>query len=105
MSKGSIKKKNPAINKSTLVKTVAEELDLTNKQVNEILNALLDEITSCVAEGISVRLVGFGTFERRLRKGRQGHNPRNPEEKVYIPAHYVPSFKAGKNLKEATKKD
>lgn len=105
MSKESIEKKNPAINKSTLVKKVADNLDLTNKQVNETLNALLDEITSCVSEGVSVRLVGFGTFERRLRRGRQGHNPRNPKEKVYIPAHYVPSFKAGKNLKEATKKD
>jgi len=105
MSKKSIKDKNPVVNKSSLVKRVAEKLDTTNKQVNETLNAVLDEITECVSEGVSVRLVGFGTFERRLRRGRQGHNQRDPKEKVYIPAHYVPSFKAGKNLKEATKKE
>ncbi len=105
MSKKSIEEHNPVINKSALVKRVADNLDLTNKLVNEVIGATLDEITECVAEGVSVRLVGFGTFERRLRRGRQGHNPRDPEEKVYIPAHYVPSFKAGKNLKEATKKD
>jgi DNA-binding protein HU-beta len=105
MSKMSIEENNPVINKSALVKRVSDKLDMTNKLVNEVVSATFDEITDCVAEGVSVRLVGFGTFERRLRRGRQGHNPRDPEEKVYIPAHYVPSFKAGKNLKEATKKD
>ncbi len=105
MGKKTIKDKNPVVNKSALIKRVADNLDTTNKQVSEVLNAILDEITDCVSEGVSVRLVGFGTFERRLRRGRQGHNPRDPEEKVYIPAHYVPSFKAGKNLKESTKKE
>ncbi len=100
-----IKEKRLVINKAALSKRVADKTGVSHKLAAEILNSTLDEITACLAEGIDVRLVGFGTFERRLRRGRKGHNPRSPEEKVYIPAHYIPSFKAGRGLKEAIKKD
>jgi DNA-binding protein HU-beta len=104
MSKNGMEMKNPVINKSALVKAIAEKTALTNKDVDKVVSMFLDEISKSIADGVNVRLVGFGTFERRIRRGREGHNPRKPEEKVYIPAHYVPSFKAGKNLKEIVKK-
>lgn len=104
MSNKVVEMKNPTINKGALVKAVSEKADLTNKEVDRIVSMFLSEITNSIADGINVRLVGFGTFERRIRRGREGHNPRKPSEKVYIPAHYVPSFKAGKNFKEVVKK-
>ncbi|NLA70111.1 MAG: DNA-binding protein, partial [Clostridiales bacterium] len=57
-----------------------------------------------LAEGESVRLIGFGTFEARDRKSRIGRNPKTPEVIIEIPASKAPVFKAGKQLKDAVNK-
>ena len=64
----------------------------------------METIQETLAKGDKVQLVGFGTFEARDRKAREGRNPRNPEEKIQIPASKAPVFKAGKSLKEAVNK-
>lgn len=57
-------------------------------------------VEESLAKGEKVQLVGFGTFEVRDRKAREGRNPRDPEEVIKIPASKAPVFKAGKSLKE-----
>ena len=61
-------------------------------------------VEEALAKGDKVQLVGFGTFEVRERKAREGRNPRNPEEVIQIPASKAPVFKAGKALKEIVNK-
>lgn len=95
---------NSRVNKAELVKELAAQCAFTQKEVEQIIDLFLQTIQTKLSQGVSVRLVGFGTFERRIRKGRAGHNPRHIEEKVYIPSHYVPCFKAGKNLQGAVRK-
>ena len=80
------------MNKSELVASVAEKSGLTKKDAEKAVNAVFDSITATLVSGEKVQLVGFGTFEVRERKERQGQNP---------PATKVPAFKAGKGLKDA----
>jgi len=51
-----------------------------------------------------VRIQGFGTFKKSHRKARTGVNPRNPSEKIKIPAMDVPTFKAGSDFKKTLRK-
>ncbi len=92
------------MNKAELVASIAEESKLTKKDAEIALNAFMDVVEKTLAEGDKVQLVGFGTFEVRDRKAREGRNPRNPEEVIQIPASKAPVFKAGKGLKEAVNK-
>ena len=64
---------------------------------------MIDTIIEKVADGEEIRIVGFGTFERRERKERIGSDPRT-NEKITIPASKVPAFKAGKAFKDAVDK-
>lgn len=89
------------MNKSELIASIAEKTELTKKDSEKVLNAVLESITETLVAGEKVQLVGFGTFEVRERKAREGRNPRNPEEVIKIPASLAPVFKAGKALKEA----
>ncbi len=88
------------MNKSDLIKAVAAKAEITNKDAEKAVTALLDTIVEQVADGQEIRIVGFGTFERRERKERMGSNPRS-NEKITIPASKVPAFKAGKAFKDA----
>lgn len=88
------------MNKAELITSMAEKSELTKKDAESALNAFLRTIEETLAEGEKVQLVGFGTFEVRDRKAREGRNPRNPEEVIQIPASKAPVFKAGKSLKE-----
>jgi len=92
------------MNKAELVASIAEESELTKKDAETALNAFMDVVEKALAEGDKVQLVGFGTFEVRDRKAREGRNPRNPEEVIQIPASKAPVFRAGKGLKEAVNK-
>ncbi len=89
------------MNKSELISAIAEKSELTKKDSERALNAFLETVSETLTEGDKVQLVGFGTFEVRERKAREGRNPRNPEEVIKIPASLAPVFKAGKALKEA----
>ena len=92
------------MNKAELLSSIAEKSNLTKVESERALNAFLETIQETLAIGDKVQLVGFGTFEARDRKAREGRNPRNPEEKIQIPASKAPVFKAGKSLKEAVNK-
>lgn len=86
--------------KSELVANVAEKSGLDRKQADKAVAAIFDTIKKALIEGDKVQVIGFGTFENRTRSERKGRNPRTGEE-INIPASKLPSFKAGKGLKEA----
>jgi DNA-binding protein HU-beta len=88
------------MNKAELVSSIAEKSELTKKDAEAALNGFIKSVEESLAEGEKVQLVGFGTFEVRQRKAREGRNPRNPQEVIKIPASNAPVFKAGKSLKE-----
>ena len=88
------------MNKEELVSEVSKKAKVTQKDAAEVLNAIMSTIEKTVAKGKKVTLVGFGTFEARARKEREGKNPQNGE-KVVIPAATIPAFKAGKAFKDA----
>lgn len=90
------------MNKGELVAKISEDLDMTQKQVDEVVSALLEEVKNQVAKGEKITLTGFGTFQKRDRKGRIGRNPRTGEE-IKIPASSVPAFSAGKQFKDTVK--
>lgn len=87
------------MNKSDLVNAVAKQANLTKKAANDAVEATFAAIQEALARKEKVTLVGFGTFEVRNRKERQGVNP-STGEKITIPATSVPAFKPGKTLKE-----
>ena len=90
------------MNKAELVDEIADKTELTKKQSDAILTALTDTITDTVSSGEKVTLVGFGSFEAKDRKARDGRNPKTGE-KMSIPATKVPAFSAGKAFKEKVK--
>ena len=92
------------MNKSELVTSMAEKGEMTKKDAEIALNAFIETVQETLATGEKVQLVGFGTFEVRDRKAREGRNPRDPEQVIKIPASKAPVFKAGKNLKEIVNK-
>ncbi|MGL5042038.1 MAG: HU family DNA-binding protein [Culicoidibacterales bacterium] len=90
------------VSKKDLVTTVAETAELSKKDAESAVNAVLEAIKSALKSGEKVTLTGFGTFEVRERSARQGRNPQTGET-IQIAASKVPAFKAGKELKEAVK--
>ncbi|MBJ7967925.1 HU family DNA-binding protein [Bacillus cereus] len=90
------------MNKTELTKVVAEKTELTQKDAAAATQAVLDTITSALANEEKVQILGFGTFEVRERSARTGRNPQTSEE-MQIAASKAPAFKAGKELKEAVK--
>ncbi len=88
------------MNKSELVTSMAEKSGLTKKDAEAALNAFIKSVEESLVKEEKVQLVGFGTFDVRERKARQGRNPRNPEQIIEIPASKAPVFKAGKALKD-----
>lgn len=93
-----------ALSKSDLVAAIASSTGATKKMAGDMLEALLSAITKELSSGGSVTLTGFGTFKVSDRAARTGVNPQNPSQKIQIAATTVPSFKAGKVLKESVKK-
>jgi DNA-binding protein HU-beta len=86
--------------KAELISAVAEKSNLTKKDSEKAVTAVIDSITEALVEGEKVSLVGFGTFEVKSRAARKGINPRT-KEPMPIPASKLPAFKAGKALKES----
>ncbi|MDL2323725.1 HU family DNA-binding protein [Ruminococcaceae bacterium OttesenSCG-928-A16] len=89
--------------KNDLVSQVAGIAELSKKDSEKAVNAVLQAITGALKAGDKVALVGFGTFETRNRPARKGRNPQTKQE-IMIPATVAPAFKAGKALKEAVAK-
>ena len=92
------------MNKAELVAAVAEKTGSTKKEAEAAVNAFVGCVESALVAGDKVQLIGFGTFEVRERKARQGRNPRKPGEVIEIAASKAPVFKAGKALKDAVNK-
>mgnify|MGYP000329614820 FL=1 len=91
------------MNKTELIMAVAEKAELSKKDADKAVAAVLDSITDALAQGDKVQIVGFGTFEVRARAEKQGRNPKTGEAMI-VPASNLPAFKAGKALKEAVAK-
>ena len=87
------------VSKADLVSKVAESKGLRKKDVKDIMDAVLEQISASLDKGAKVQLTGFGTFEVRERKSRTGVRP-GTTEKIKIPASKYPAFKAGKSLKD-----
>ncbi|MBR6377442.1 MAG: HU family DNA-binding protein [Oscillospiraceae bacterium] len=86
------------MNKTELIAAVAAKSELSKKNAEKAVAALLDTVAETLAAGEKVQLVGFGTFETREREARTAKNPRTLET-VEVPASRVPAFKAGQALK------
>ena len=88
------------MNKTELVAAVAEKAEVSKKDAEKAIKALVDTITAELVKGEKVQVVGFGTFEVNERAEREGRNPKSGET-VTIAASKSPKFKAGKALKDA----
>lgn len=88
------------MNKSELIEAIAESADLSKAAAGRALDAVTDSITGALKEGDQVALVGFGTFVVKERAARTGRNPQTGAP-IQISAAKIPSFKAGKALKDA----
>lgn len=90
------------MNRIELIAAMAEKSGLSKTDSEKALKAYMEAVKDVLANGDSVQLVGFGTFEVAHRAERSGRNPRTGETTV-IPASKTPKFKAGKALKDAVK--
>lgn len=82
-----------------LAKTLATNLSLPTKDVARVVRAALDLIEETLAAGGTVSLPGFGKFTTSLRSARDAGDPRNPTERIRVPAVRVPKFYPGERLK------
>ena len=89
--------------KAEFTDKVAAKSGLSKRDATKAVDAFLDSITEALKGGEQVAFTGFGKFSPQHRKERQGVNPRNPTQKVTIPAATVPKFSAGSQLKAAVK--
>ncbi|GAA6204585.1 HU family DNA-binding protein [Thalassotalea sp. SU-HH00458] len=88
------------MNKGQLVDKIAESADISKAAAGRTIDSLIGAVTSELASGGDVALVGFGTFKVSARAARKGRNPQTGAE-IQIAASNVPSFKAGKALKDS----
>ena len=88
------------MNKPEMIASVAELGEMTKKDAEKAVNALLKTIEITLAKGEDIKIVGHGTYSVKHRKSRKGRNPQTGEE-IQIDAHNVPVFKPGKDLEVA----
>ncbi|MEE2039047.1 HU family DNA-binding protein [Nocardiopsis sp. CT-R113] len=88
------------MNKNELIDSIAESADLPKSVASKTLDATIEAITGALQQGDDVTLVGFGTFSVKERAERTGRNPQTGAA-IKIAAAKVPSFKAGKGLKDS----
>lgn len=88
------------MNKSELIDVVAESADISKAAATRAVDAMVDSITGALRRSDQVTLVGFGTFSVKERAARTGRNPQTGEA-ITIKAAKIPTFKAGKALKDA----
>ncbi|MCP5455257.1 MAG: HU family DNA-binding protein [Thermotogae bacterium] len=90
------------MNKKELTVALAEKINITQKDAGVFIDTFVDVVAESLEKGEEVKIVGFGTFGVAERAERNGVNPQT-KENIVIPAHKVPKFKAGKELKERIK--
>ena len=86
--------------KTQLIAELAAKLGVSKRLAADFVNAFVESVIAGVKKEGEVRIQGFGTFKKSHRKARTGVNPRNPSEKISIPAMDVPTFKAGSDFKK-----
>ena len=87
--------------KQDFVDAVSSRTGMSRRDAGTAVDAVLDTITDALRSGDTVAFTGFGKFHTTRRAAREGVNPRNPSQKVYIAAATVPKFSAGSQLKKA----
>ena len=92
--------KGKLVNKSELIDAIAASADIPKAAAGRALDAVVESVTEALKNGDQVALVGFGTFAVKDRAARTGRNPQTGAA-IEIAAAKVPSFKAGKALKDA----
>jgi DNA-binding protein HU-beta len=88
------------VNKAELVDSIAASADIPKAAAGRALDAMIEAVEGALKKGDSVALVGFGTFSVKARAARTGRNPQTGQP-IQIAAANIPSFKAGKALKDA----
>jgi DNA-binding protein HU-beta len=91
------------LTKNEFVDQVAQKSGLQRREASKAVDAFLESIQEALRSGEDVSFTGFGKFSVQNRAARQGVNPRNPGERVEIPASKVPKFSAGSALKQAVR--
>ena len=89
--------------KQEFVDAVAQKSGLNRREAGQAVEAVLETITEALRRRDSVAFTRFGKFVTSERKARMGVNPRNPSQKVHIPAATVPKFTAGSSLKQTVR--
>lgn len=85
--------------KKEIVKTISEEIGMTQLKTKEIVQKTFDAIVDTLVEDGRIELRNFGVFEVKRRAARKARNPRTGD-KVYVPEKYVVTFKPGKEMEE-----
>tara|TARA_R110000850_G_scaffold138692_3_gene259748 strand:- start:796 stop:1071 length:276 start_codon:yes stop_codon:yes gene_type:complete len=88
------------VNKSELIEAVAGSADISKAAAGRAIDAVVESVTNALKNGDQVTLIGFGTFSVKDRAARTGRNPQTGAE-IQIAAAKIPSFKAGKGLKDS----
>jgi DNA-binding protein HU-beta len=91
------------VTKQEFVEQIASKTDLSRKDAAKAVDAFIETVTESLKKGQDVTFTGFGKFSVQQRAARMGVNPRNPGQKVTIPAATVPKFSAGSTLKSAVR--
>ena len=89
------------ITKATIIDSVYEKTGISRKDIQTVVDLALENVKDALSQGTLIELRGFGTFEIRIRKGRQ--KARNPKtgEAVSVSSHGIAAFRAGKELRQA----
>ena len=89
--------------KAEFIDQIAEKTGLSKRAAADAVDAFLTTVEDALKKGDVVTFTGFGKFSTQNRAARMGVNPRNPGQKVQIPAATVPKFQAGSALKAAVR--
>jgi nucleoid DNA-binding protein len=87
------------VTKKEIVKTISDEIGLTQLKTKEIVQKTFDAIVETLVEDGRIELRNFGVFEVKKRAARKARNPRTGD-KVYVPEKFVVTFKPGKEMEE-----
>jgi nucleoid DNA-binding protein len=87
------------VTKKEIVKTISEEIGMTQLKTKEIVQKTFNAIVNTLVEDHRIELRNFGVFEVKRRAARKARNPRTGE-KVYVPEKFVVTFKPGKEMEE-----
>jgi nucleoid DNA-binding protein len=88
------------MNKTDLIYSIAKKCDIPKKHSRKVVDIIIDSISTSLADGDQVQVLGFGSFETRVRAERKGRNPKTGEE-ITIPATKYAVFHPCKELKNA----